>query len=234
MTSRTLRSPSSPTARSPEGPTPSRMGELVQVHSGQHLRRVRAARRELRRSSPAARAACVPARMMLPGYRPANMPVSAKAATSAMASRSAATWLRTRVSAGLVAHVDDQEPRGVEPRRGLAGKSRRRRCGRAPPGRRRCPGSRRRTRSSAGKVASASPGVADDGVQLRPLRHGQLLQHEVQQFPLQLHRVLHGAGPGRLDVAGQGQGTGAKVQRRMGCPGGAARSTTWPIRRRYS
>ena len=56
---------------------------------------------------------CVPARMMFPGYRPVNMPASAKAATSAMARRMAATWLRTRVSPGSSPTLTISTPRGV-------------------------------------------------------------------------------------------------------------------------
>ena len=56
---------------------------------------------------------CVPVRMMFPGYRPVNIPASAKAETSAMARRMAATWLRTRVSPGSSPTLTINTPRGV-------------------------------------------------------------------------------------------------------------------------
>ena len=63
-----------------------------------------------------------------------------------------------------------------------------------------------------GQLGQGSPRVADDRVEVGPVRQRQPLQHEVQQLPLQLHGVLHGAGTGRLDVPCQGQCPGPQMQ----------------------
>jgi hypothetical protein len=70
-----------------------------------------------------------------------------------------------------------------------------------------------RITTSKRKLRQGVAGVPDQRVQLRSFRQRQLLQHEVQQFALQLHGVLHGAWPGGLDVARKRQGAGAQMER---------------------
>ena len=71
-----------------------------------------------------------------------------------------------------------------------------------------------------GQLGQRAAGVADDRFQPGSLGQRQLLQHEVQQFTLQLHGVLQRPRAGCLDVPGQGQGARAKVQGLIGSPHG--------------
>ena len=88
-----------------------------------------------------------------------------------------------------------------------------------------------RSAQPSGTLAEPGPGVggADPDPRLRVQR--QLLADELDQRGVHLDDLLGGAGAGGGDVAGEGEGAAAQVHDVQGRPGGATRSTMWPIRR---